>query len=167
MKINYCKCYLVVCDYVACSVGLRPDAWAMDKNTCISNIAIQILNAARSGDQFFCGWGRNLWFRNRTRKKVYRRQKGERVGEYLDEHTMMDGDKNCLDFWFDILCNQRCWCKNIFHVHKNGRRDVTRRYCLGNVQSEDMFINGMGFWGNIFRCIHAARNGDRFFRRTK
>ena len=27
-------------------------------------------------DQFFYGWGRNLRFRNRTRKKVYRRQIG-------------------------------------------------------------------------------------------
>ena len=24
-----------------------------------------------------------------------------------------------------------------------------RRYILGDVQSEDMFINGMGFWGDI------------------
>ena len=75
-----------------------------------------------------------------------------------------------------------------------------RRYVLGDVQSEDMFINGMGFLGEIFykhsvvgrvlnhtgviygarihsarryrrdceviklyRCIHAARNGDQFF----
>ena len=24
-----------------------------------------------------------------------------------------------------------------------------RRYVLGNGESEDMFINGMGFWGDI------------------
>ena len=36
-------------------------------------------NAARSGDQFFYPSNRNLRFRNRTRKKVYRRQEGEWV----------------------------------------------------------------------------------------
>ena len=34
-------------------------------------------------------------------------------------------------------------------MHKNGRRDITRRYVLGDVQSEDMFINGMGFLVSI------------------
>ena len=75
-----------------------------------------------------------------------------------------------------------------------------RRYVLGDVQSEYMFINGMWFlvsilyWHNVvvkvlqqivvkygarthsarryrcdceviklYRCIHAARNGDQFF----
>ena len=40
LRINYCKWIIVVCDYVVCSVGLRPDAWDIDKHTCISNIAI-------------------------------------------------------------------------------------------------------------------------------
>ena len=46
----------------------------------------------------------------------------------------------------------RCWCKHIFNVNKNGRRDITRRYFLGNVQSEDMFMNGMEFLAIYFIC---------------
>lgn len=50
------------------------------------------------------------------------------------------------DIGFDIVLAHRCWWKYIFYVHKNGRRDTVRRNVLGDVQSEDMFINGMGFW---------------------
>ena len=44
---------------------------------------------------------------------------------------------------FYILLTQRCWLQYIFHIHKNGRRNIVRRYVLGSTQSEDMFINVM------------------------
>ena len=47
---------------------------------------------------------------------------------------------------------------NIFYVHKNGRRDVTRRYVLGDGQSECMFINWKGFMVYIF-FIHNVVGG--------
>ena len=44
---------------------------------------------------------------------------------------------NCLYF----LCTQRCWLVYTFQIRKNGRRDITRRYFLGNMQSEERSIN--------------------------
>ena len=44
------------------------------------------MHAVSSGDQFFYPSNRNLRFRNRTRKKVYRRQNGELVG-HIPENT--------------------------------------------------------------------------------
>ena len=41
-------------------------------------------------------------------------------------------------------------------LHKNGRRDITHRYVLGDVQSEDMFIDGMRFRGYIFYVINVV-----------
>ena len=52
-------------------------------------------------------------------------------------------------FKFYIFLTQRCYYFHIFYRHKNGRREATRRYCLGDVQSEDMFINYMSFWLDI------------------
>ena len=39
------------------------------------------------------------------------------------------------------LYTQRCWFVYIFQMHKNGRRNVMRRYFLGNAQSEERFVN--------------------------
>ena len=36
---------------------------------------------------------------------------------------------------------QRCWFVYTFQIRKNGRRDITRRYFLGNMQSEERSIN--------------------------
>ena len=41
-------------------------------------------------------------------------------------------------------------------LHKNGRREATRRYFLGNIQSEDMFIDCMRFRGYIFYVINVV-----------
>ena len=69
----------------------------------------KFVHAVRSGDQFFCGWGRNLWFRNRTRKKVYRRQERKLEECVLIKIYCEYRCGNCLGFCFDILSAQRCW----------------------------------------------------------
>ena len=95
-KTYYYKCIIVVRDCVACSVGLRPDAWDRNLNTSLG---------------FFVVWG---------------------------------------FFGFDILFTQRCWWFSTIIKRHIWRRNVVRRYVLGNKQREDMFLIGNWFWFRYF-----------------
>ena len=132
------------------------------------------MNAARSGDQFFCGWGRNLWFRNRTRKKVYRRQKGERVGEYFGKPTMMDEFKNFIGvlvsiFYWHSVVGGFVNCTGVIYGVRTSlfltSQRMPSRYvayrCIYNYKN--IIILWMWSWKFIYKCMHAVRSGDQFF----
>ena len=62
------------------------------------------------------------------------------------------------DFWRDIILTQRCLWGCIFYVQHIWRREATRRYVLGDVQSEDMFINWKGFMASILNGFTVVGN---------
>ena len=73
-----------------------------------NNLCINTYTPPVAATSFFCGWGRNLWFRNRTRKKVYRRQEGKFLGKFWRCCIANMGVQIEFGFWGDILLVQRC-----------------------------------------------------------
>ena len=78
---------------------------------------------------------------------------------FYTQYKLIENDFKILflygGFWLHIISAQRCWWGCIFENRHIWRRNVMRRYVLGNAQSEDVFIIGMGFRVDIFytqRC---------------
>ena len=108
-------------------------------------------------DFFFARLGTGRTYRYSFRRNVCRHAT-TRLQTYIIVEFIGVGKICTWHVWRDIILTQRCLWGCIFYVQHIWRRDITRRYVLGDTQSEYMFINWKGFMASILNGFTVVGN---------